>query len=203
MNIAIANRVRVVQPGRPQGPQLRVLPIIGPSSDRPSYRLLDSDTLPLVRVTEVSDAGSVPELMVENKLDVRVFLMDGQELVGAKQNRILNTDVVVPAASTLKIPVSCVEQGRWPTSNEKRAAGWEHAPGVAAQRPVEKPMNLQYQERPRRPQCCRRPAAASGHPGTRCRLVQGDPAAGGLAVPRTRSRIGNLISQGRAGTYRI
>ena len=99
MNIAIANRVRVVQPGRPQGPQLRVLPIVGPSSDRPPYRLLDQDTLPLVRVTEVSEAGSVPELMVENKLDVRVFLMDGQELVGAKQNRILNTDVVVPAAS--------------------------------------------------------------------------------------------------------
>src|SRR5690606_30689485 len=37
----------------------------------------------------------------------------GQELVGAKQNRILNTDVLVPAGQTLIIPVSCVEQGRW------------------------------------------------------------------------------------------
>lgn len=57
----------------------------------------------------------MPELKVHNELDVRVFLMDGQELIGAKQNRILNNDVLVPADSTLSIPVSCVEAGRWRT----------------------------------------------------------------------------------------
>src|SRR5207249_4395511 len=71
------------------------------------------ETINFVRVTEISEAGSVPMLHVENALDVRVFLMDGQELVGAKQNRILNTDVLVPANDKLSIPVSCVEQGRW------------------------------------------------------------------------------------------
>jgi hypothetical protein len=109
----IAERVHAVRPGRPQGPQLRVLPILGPSRNQPDFRLLDADTLPFVLVTEVSDAGSVPELTVSNPVDQRVFLMDGQELVGAKQNRILNADVLVPAATTLRIPVSCVEQGRW------------------------------------------------------------------------------------------
>src|SRR3954466_7738374 len=77
------------------------------------YEVLRPETLGLVKVTEVSEAGSVPELQVENGLDLAVFLMDGQELVGAKQNRILNTDVLVPARSTLRIPVSCVEQHRW------------------------------------------------------------------------------------------
>ncbi len=55
----------------------------------------------------------MPELVVENPLDARVLLYDGEELVGAKQNRILNVSVLVEAGAKLPIPVSCVEQGRW------------------------------------------------------------------------------------------
>src|SRR5262249_20602031 len=42
-----------------------------------------------------------------------VLLYDGEELVGAKQNRILNVTVLVAEHSTVRIPVSCVEEGRW------------------------------------------------------------------------------------------
>ena len=66
-----------------------------------------------LRIRETSESGSVPELAVENPLAERVLLYDGEELVGAKQNRILNVSVLVEAKSTLTIPVSCVEQGRW------------------------------------------------------------------------------------------
>jgi hypothetical protein len=41
------------------------------------------------------------------------LFLEGEELRGAKQNRILNTSVLVPAQARLTIPVSCVEQGRW------------------------------------------------------------------------------------------
>ncbi len=114
MSTAIAERAKLITPGRPQGQiALRVVPILGPSHNEPRYRLLEGDALTAVKVSEISEAGSVPELVVENTLEERVFLMDGQELVGAKQNRILNTDVLVPAATKLRIPVSCVEAGRW------------------------------------------------------------------------------------------
>lgn len=123
MSRAISERARIVKSGLPQGPHLRVLPILGPSHERPPYRMLDGETCKSVLVSEVSEAGSVPELVVQNNLDLLVYLMDGQELVGAKQNRILNTDVLMPAKATLKIPVSCVEQGRWRSVSETFTSG--------------------------------------------------------------------------------
>jgi len=55
----------------------------------------------------------VPELQVTNGTGKRVLLLDGEELIGAKQNRILNTTILVEAGSEVRIPVSCVEQHRW------------------------------------------------------------------------------------------
>jgi hypothetical protein len=66
-----------------------------------------------LEVTEVSEGGSVPTLRLVNKSDSRVFLMAGEHLVGAKQNRVLNTSLMVAGHSEVPIPVSCVEQGRW------------------------------------------------------------------------------------------
>lgn len=64
-------------------------------------------------VTEVSHGGSVPELLFRNRGNQAVFLLDGEELVGAKQNRILNISILAPAHKDTVIPVSCVEAGRW------------------------------------------------------------------------------------------
>jgi hypothetical protein len=64
-------------------------------------------------ITEVSEGGSVPELRVENKGERRVLVLDGEELRGAKQNRVLNTSILIGGHSSLVVPVSCTEQGRW------------------------------------------------------------------------------------------
>jgi hypothetical protein len=67
----------------------------------------------LISISEVSRGGSVPELRAANKAELPVLIVDGEELVGAKQNRVANLTVMVPAKTTLHIPVSCVEAGRW------------------------------------------------------------------------------------------
>lgn len=86
------------------------------------YVTLD-DALPLgFRVAEINAAGAVPQLLVENPLDANVLLYDGEELIGAKQNRILNVTVLVAAETTLRIPVSCVEAGRWSAQSAAFAA---------------------------------------------------------------------------------
>jgi hypothetical protein len=64
-------------------------------------------------VEEVSESGSVPTLLVTNRSDHRVLFLEGEELRGAKQNRVLNTSLLVGAQSKTTIPVSCVERGRW------------------------------------------------------------------------------------------
>lgn len=65
-----------------------------------------------VVVDEVG-SGIVPRLLLHNLGDRPVQLVDGKQLVGAKQNRILNTTILVVARTKLEIPVACVEQGRW------------------------------------------------------------------------------------------
>jgi hypothetical protein len=67
----------------------------------------------------VSQGGSVPELKVVNKSVRMVLILDGEELVGAKQNRIVNTTILFQGNSTLVIPVSCVEHGRWSYNTSK------------------------------------------------------------------------------------
>jgi hypothetical protein len=80
----------------------------------PDYLLLDEALeRKLARVTEVSAAGSVPELAFENTSAEKILLVDGDELVGAKQNRVLNLSILVGGGKRIPIPVSCVEQGRW------------------------------------------------------------------------------------------
>jgi hypothetical protein len=93
---------------------LTLFPLIGGDGEAPGYVLLDEALeRHLVRVTEVSAGGRVPELAFENASDETVLLVDGDELVGAKQNRILNLSILVAGGKKLVIPVSCVEQGRW------------------------------------------------------------------------------------------
>jgi hypothetical protein len=90
-----------------------VCPVFPRRTPHAAYVTLE-EALPLgFRITEVDEAGAVPELKVVNPLEENVLLYDGEELLGAKQNRILNVTVLVAATSETRIPVSCVEQGRW------------------------------------------------------------------------------------------
>jgi hypothetical protein len=58
--------------------------------------LLSDEAIPTgaLTVEEVSESGSVPDLLVSNKGDTRVLFLEGEELRGAKQNRVLNTTVL-------------------------------------------------------------------------------------------------------------
>jgi hypothetical protein len=66
-----------------------------------------------LHIEEPHEAGSVPELRVVNEGSLRVLILEGDKLIGAKQNRVVNYSVLVAAGSDLTLPVSCIERGRW------------------------------------------------------------------------------------------
>ncbi len=107
----IENLFQIGEPAEHRG--IVVAPLFPGRDPVAAYLALDDALAGGLRIRETSDSGSVPELLVENPLSERVLLYDGEELVGAKQDRILNVSVLVEAKTTLTIPVSCVEQGRW------------------------------------------------------------------------------------------
>ena len=94
--------------------QLHITPLLARAeSNLPFLEIEEALRDGLVEITEVSDAGSVPNLQVTNKSLSDILILDGEELIGAKQNRVVNTTIVVPAGKSVTTPVSCVEQGRW------------------------------------------------------------------------------------------
>lgn len=111
-----------------------VFPIAAPLDEGLEYRTLkEALELGVLAVTEVSEGGSVPNLKVSNKGEIPVILLDGEELAGAKQNRVLNTTILVAAGAETVIPVSCTEQGRWSyLSREFYASGNVMSPGLRA-----------------------------------------------------------------------
>lgn len=93
---------------------MAVIPLFTSVDHSPKYLTLkEALERKLLVVTEISQSGSVPELRVVNKADIPVLLLDGEELAGAKQNRVLNTTILLKEESETIIPVSCTEQGRW------------------------------------------------------------------------------------------
>jgi len=64
-------------------------------------------------VKELAGGASVNDLIVRNPLDTPVLLYEGEEVLGAQQNRTFDISALVSANSVLQVPVSCVEAGRW------------------------------------------------------------------------------------------
>jgi len=107
---------------------LVVFPLLNRDPVELPYTLLsDAVGAGTVRVTEVRQ-GQVPTLGVENLGEQAVLVLDGEQLIGAKQNRTTNRSILLPGKSETEIPVSCMEQGRWRFTSREFTASPDHAP---------------------------------------------------------------------------
>jgi hypothetical protein len=103
-----------VRLGTPQHHQhLTIYPLLALNEHDLSYLLLiDAINTSLVEITE-KDGGTVPTLIARNSASDAVLVLDGEQLIGARQNRMTNRSILLPAHSAIEIPVYCMEQGRW------------------------------------------------------------------------------------------
>ena len=93
---------------------LTFFPLLWPETHEPSYTLLSTAIeAGEAVVEEVNESGSVPNLAVTNKCKRPLLIPEGEILMGAKQNRVINVTVLVAAGVKFVLPVSCVEAGRW------------------------------------------------------------------------------------------
>ena len=77
----------------------------------------------LVTVTEAPRA-QVQQLLITNSSDRRLFLQIGELVHGGRQDRTLQTSLVIPPKTTdAPIPSFCVEQTRWSGGKEFAAEG--------------------------------------------------------------------------------
>ena len=145
MKTRILDFLKHVHIGEPQSYEnLTVYPVRVKGYATFTYQVLD-EALKNANVTvrEVNGSGHVPELLITNNSDIRVFLMDGEELIGAKQNRIVNTSIMIEAHSSIRIPVSCVEQGRWHYEGTDMKAGSVSHPHLRNEKAAQVSCNLE------------------------------------------------------------
>ncbi len=111
--------------GREQGHKnLTLFPLMASEQGVPDYLTLEEAMgSGLVLITEVSEGGQVPELKLSNSSPKPVLIVAGEELVGAKQNRIVNVSIMVAGQCEMVIPVSCVEHGRWAYTSRRFESG--------------------------------------------------------------------------------
>jgi hypothetical protein len=101
-----------IEVGEPDAaPGFTVYPLFGPPAALDYVAFASAHEQ--VAITELDGGASVNDLTVTNDSGNAVLLYEGEEILGAQQNRVLDISVLVAAHAKTRIPVSCVERGRW------------------------------------------------------------------------------------------
>ena len=85
-----------------------IYPIFLPNNTPQNIKIATDDLI----VSELESA-SVPQIQVHNPTNEPLLIPAGKVLSGGRQTRTVNVSILVAPGSTIVIPVSCVEAGRW------------------------------------------------------------------------------------------
>lgn len=96
------------------GTKFTIIPVKSSFESGLNYISLDEALLSnKITLTEIDEHGSVNSIIAENHSPDYILLVEGDVLAGSKQNRTLNTTILLEPYIKSRIPVSCIECGRW------------------------------------------------------------------------------------------
>jgi len=91
-----------------------------------------------LEIEEISYSGSVGTVRIKNNGTKNVFIMKGEIIVGAKQNRMATRSVLIPPCDTwFDVPVNCVERRRWSNTSAGFTSGKTLVPNSVRQKSTE------------------------------------------------------------------
>jgi hypothetical protein len=138
--------------GEPQHHEnLTVFPILAEVSRELPYILLADALASGVLTIGEKNGGQVPFLLARNTGPDPVLILDGEQLIGARQNRMTNRSILLAPKSTTEIPVSCMEQGRWHFVGEAFAPAPQNAPSKVRRKAREAEARASYAAEARGP----------------------------------------------------
>ncbi|AIE84227.1 hypothetical protein OP10G_0859 [Fimbriimonas ginsengisoli Gsoil 348] len=103
-----------------------------PLSREEYMTLFEAMKLGVVKVIEVQGGGEVNDVEVENNGTRPILLLAGELLLGGQQDRIVAKDCIVAPHERRRVPVFCVEHGRWNGTPAFQAADTLVVAGVRA-----------------------------------------------------------------------
>lgn len=117
------SRVQVSE--RQSAGDLDIFPLRLMSDGGTTPLLLGHEAVALGRleIRERGQDGVVQELEALNRADVPVLLLEGETLLGCKQNRVVAHTVIIAAGATVVVPAGCMQQGRWSSVGARFASG--------------------------------------------------------------------------------
>lgn len=123
----VLNRVQIGKPIQYQS--LTIFPLTLKGSEGRPYVTMDRAVDKGWVYFGELDHAEVNTVWVENRSSQYVFLLAGEMISGAKQDRMVGQDILLPPKSgKIKIAVFCVEHGRWVAQSDHFGAAKANAP---------------------------------------------------------------------------
>jgi hypothetical protein len=111
---------------------LRLVTLTGPNQGADACFLEEAIQSGRTSIAEVGEHGTVGLVRVTHGGSLPLLIVDGEQVAGAKQDRIFNASFLVAPGQSVDLPVSCVERGRWSGSRHFNSTRITIPPGARA-----------------------------------------------------------------------